>query len=126
MREARLRGSPVDLLVASDGWFISLGFNTDRGVVPSVGEVRAALTAAGMPWDPSVVNVLWCGLSTTGQSAAKVSARDQILTDLLSVDGQPAPQLFSSCNGFYAPVPSQLLSAPAPTPVPSSTPVSSR
>lgn len=113
MREAKQHARPVDFLGSGDFWFISLGFNTEDHDVPTTAQVREALVSHAMPWDPAGFrSVTWCGLVTTGQSGAKVAARDQLLVELLSVDGRPGPRLLSSCQGLYPPVPAQLLRVP--------------
>jgi hypothetical protein len=97
------------LVLASDGWFLSLGFNAEQQV-PDAEAVLARLKLDGMAWDFSAFSsVTLCGLHNQGASAAEVAARDALWRALLAAGGSPTPTFSTSCKDVYPPLPAALL-----------------
>ena len=99
----------VELLVASDGWLISNGFDA-RKTVPTSEQVLARLETSGVTWDLSVFSTTTiCGFHNQGTTAAKAEARETLWRELFVAGNGPVPTIRASCRDLYPPVPTQLL-----------------
>ena len=108
-REARGSRGPVELLLASDGWLVSLGVDTESCCVPEPAAFLERLRASDVPWDLSVfTHTQICGLHNRGAVAGKVAARDRLLLELFKAGNTSTPDLFTSCRDLYPAVPAEL------------------
>lgn len=103
----------IDLVLASDGWLISLGFNAERDVMPAK-QVLARLERDGIAWDLSAFSsVTVCGFHNDGTTAARAAQRDRLWKELLALGRAPQAVIRASCEGVFPPVPDSLRTAPA-------------
>lgn len=97
-RAAREEHGGVDLLLATDGRMVSLGFNAERKV-PDAPKVLDRIEAAGIPWDlTAFASIRICGLHNAGVSAAEHAALDALWRGLIAGGGGPAPEIETSCR----------------------------
>ena len=107
----------VELLLASDGWLISYGFDA-RHQVPTAEQVLARLEATGAVWDlSSFSSVTFCGFHNHGTTAAKTEARERLWRELMAAGGGPEPTIRTSCKVLYPSVPLQLARPGTPSAV---------
>lgn len=108
-REARRTKGPVEFLLATDGWLVSLGVDTEADAVPAPAEFLSRLRAADVPWDLSIFSrTVICGLHNRGAVAGKVAARDRLLTELFRAGSAAAPEVYTTCRDLYPAVPAGL------------------
>ncbi|MBI2373847.1 MAG: hypothetical protein HYV07_07610 [Deltaproteobacteria bacterium] len=88
-----------ELVIASDGWFTSLGFVAEKKV-PSVSEVEKALLHEGLSFDLSIfARVSVCGLHLQGADPKSIKERDALWREISMAHGSATPTLRLSCQG---------------------------
>lgn len=88
----------ADLILASDGRFISLGMNAEDRV-PTAAQVIERIRAAGIPWDLSFFSrITLCGMHNAEFTAADHAALDKTWRGLIEAGNGPKPTIFSSCQ----------------------------
>jgi hypothetical protein len=98
----------TDLLIASDGLFVSLGFNCEKRV-PSANVVLARLKQRRIVLDLSAfASITICGFSHDGQTPRTMQAREKLWRELVTGSHGPTPLMLPSCRGLFpiVPVPS--------------------
>jgi hypothetical protein len=97
---ADLLNHEVHLILASDGWLISLGFNAER-TVPRAEDVVEKLKTRGIAWDLSgFTSITLCGLHNEGATAERAALRDRLWTRLVEMGRGPTPIMLTTCRGL--------------------------
>lgn len=110
-RDAKsLPDGDVRAVIASDGWFVSPGMDTESGAMPARETFLAAANADGGTPDLSVFSsATWCGLHGLGSTSKKTAERDDRWRDLFVAGHGPVFDSHPSCDGLFPPVSTKLL-----------------
>jgi hypothetical protein len=102
----------VEGVMASDGWFISLGFNAQQ-LLPQPEQVLARLQRDGSTWDLAVFSSLTiCGFHNLQTTAGRAEARERLWRALIDTAKGPSPTISTTCRHQFPAIPAALPAAP--------------
>lgn len=101
-RAAEIPAGGVELIVATDGRLVSLGFDAEKRV-PGADAVLARMGASGVHVDMSVFSAITvCGLHNQGTDAASADALAALWRGLVTGLGGPSPTVLTTCRTLEA------------------------